>query len=82
MRTQTRFCCGGLSARPVCVIAVTTSVTPLHEGTLDRATVRFTNGHSKVIPVESLKACVSVAENPGNAKKVDAVTMEHRSLEA
>ena len=74
-----------LSGRPVLpvgVTPVTTSVTRLHYGTRDRATVRYSDGHSEAVPVESLKAYVSEAENPGNAKKIDAVSVELQSLEA
>jgi GTP-binding protein EngB required for normal cell division len=72
-----------LSGRPVLPVGVTpltTSVTRLHYGIRDRATVRYLDGRSEVVPIESVKIFVSESENPGNVKKVDAVTVELPSL--
>jgi len=72
----------GRAVLPVGLTPVTNSVTRLHYGTRDRATVRYIDGHSETVPVDLLKAYVSEVENPGNAKRVHTVTVELKSLEA
>lgn len=61
---------------PVGVIPVTTVITRLQFGGLDRATITFFDGTRQEIPITNLDEYTSEAKNPSNAKNVEMVDIE------
>jgi len=66
---------------PVGVIPVTTVITRLSYGPVERAVVSTFEGERTEIPIERLDEYTSEAKNPGNAKNVAVVDIEIPSLE-
>jgi len=65
---------------PVGVTPVTTVITRLQFGGLDRATITFFDGTRQEIPVANLDEYTSEAKNPSNSKNVEMVDIELSSL--
>jgi GTP-binding protein EngB required for normal cell division len=72
----------GKTILPVGVLPVTAVITRLHFGPREQGTVRYLDGRSEAIAVESVKYFVAEAENPQNTKKVSSVDIELPSLNA
>jgi GTP-binding protein EngB required for normal cell division len=70
----------GQDVLPVGVIPVTSVVTDVGLGTEDGAIVRFTGGRKAEIPVLNVRLYVTEAENPLNAKHVEAVSVRLTAL--
>ncbi len=70
----------GQDILPVGVIPVTTVITRLQHGERERAIISFYDGTSREIPVGSLDAYTSEAENPSNQKNVETVDIELPAL--
>ncbi len=71
----------GKKILPAGVLPVTAVVTRLRYGLREQATVRYLDGRTESIPVESVKYFAAEAENPHNAKKVSSVDIQLPSLQ-
>jgi GTP-binding protein EngB required for normal cell division len=61
---------------PTDVAPVTTAITAVEHGPLERATVRFEDGREEEIDIGAIRHFVSEEENPGNRKGVRVVRIE------
>jgi GTP-binding protein EngB required for normal cell division len=65
---------------PVGAIPVTTTITRLRYGDIERILVRHFNGHTTEVPIIGIADFTSEAKNPGNEKNVAVVAIELPSL--
>jgi GTP-binding protein EngB required for normal cell division len=70
----------GQPVLPVGVIPVTTVISRLQFGELERATVSFFDGTRKEIPIADLDEYTAEAKNPSNQKSVEMVDIELLAL--
>jgi GTP-binding protein EngB required for normal cell division len=70
----------GQPVLPVGVIPVTTVISRLQFGELERATVSFFDGTRKEIPIADLDEYTAEAKNPSNQKSVEMVDIELPAL--
>lgn len=66
---------------PVGVVPVTSAVTEIQYGATQRAEVRFVDGHSEQLDVDSIGQFIAESENPENRKGVARVRVELPSME-
>jgi len=66
---------------PVGVIPVTSVITELEYGAVERAEAQFLDGHAESAAVERIGAYVSEQENPGNVKRAVLVRIELPAME-
>jgi len=66
---------------PVGVIPVTTAITRIQYGEVERAVVRHFDGLTTEVPLADIAEFTSEAKNPGNQKNVNVVDIELPSLE-
>jgi GTP-binding protein EngB required for normal cell division len=65
---------------PVGVIPLTTVVTEIVYGPVEKALVSFLDGHSEDVPVDAIRGFISESENPENEREVSRVTVELPTL--
>ena len=66
---------------PVGVIPVTSAVTEIQYGPLERAEIGFTDGRTEMVAVERIGEYVAESKNPENRKQVARVRVELPSME-
>src|SRR5450759_1931232 len=71
----------GQAVLPVGAIPVTTAITRLQYGDMERALVRHFNGRTNEVPLADIIEFTSEAKNPGNEKNVAIVDIELPSLQ-
>jgi GTP-binding protein EngB required for normal cell division len=70
----------GQSLLPVGVVPVTTVITEIRFGPVERAEVRFLEGRAEEVPLNEIAGYVSERENAGNHKRVASIRVELPSL--
>jgi GTP-binding protein EngB required for normal cell division len=65
---------------PTGVVPVTSVITEIGYGPVEKATIRYLDGREEETPAESIRSWVSESENPENAKQVAVVAVELPSL--
>ncbi len=70
----------GKTILPVGVIPVTTAITRLQYGDVERAVVRYFDGSKTEVSIEDLEEYISEARNPANIKNVNIVDIELPTL--
>ena len=65
---------------PVGVIPVTTVVTEIVYGPIEKALVSFHDGHDEEVPVDAIRRFISESENPENQRQVSRVKVELPTL--
>jgi GTP-binding protein EngB required for normal cell division len=71
----------GRPVLPVGVIPVTTVITEIRYGPIEKAEAHFLDGVVQQIPVDEIGAYVSERENPENSKRVRIITLDLPRLE-
>lgn len=66
---------------PVGVIPITSVVTEIQYGVAERAEVRFLDGHSEHVEIDSIRQFITESDNPENRKGVARVRLELPSME-
>ncbi len=71
----------GRPVLPAGVVPVTTAITEIRYGPIEKAEAHFLDGSVQRVPVDAIGAYVSERENPGNGKRVRTITIDMPSLE-
>ncbi|NMC27631.1 MAG: hypothetical protein GYA42_05730 [Syntrophomonadaceae bacterium] len=71
----------GKNLLPVGDIPVTSVISRIRYGEVEKATITFLGGNTRVIDLEAIPEYVSEAGNPGNAKQVGVLDLETPALQ-
>lgn len=66
----------GREVLPVGVVPVTTVVTEINYGPVERAMVHFISGDTEEVLLDEVRSFIAESENPGNRKRVSTVAIE------